>query len=257
MEDISKFRLNEIKKEQRRNNEIVEENTVKYKDTIKAYNEYLDYVSYLIKALSIPNNEINRMIILGILIKKGIFSEDKQFFYEKDKKEIMGYSGISIVKGIGNDNNISHFSYDVLEKFDSACEPIYVRRALKDSEEYAYDSKVINLVEFRNNLYGYDIVDGRIYAFIHDGFMKELFTKRISYLMYDGIRDMQEQNKSIDTVRSLERIMDSYKHKRILSYDEYKIFRDIAMTRADNPRLLNDFSNSSKKLIKRITDNLR
>lgn len=257
MEDVSRFKLKEIKNVQRKNSEIIDQNSVKYKDAIEAYHDYLDYVSYLIKTLSIPDIDINRVIILGMLIKKGIFSEDNQFFYEHDKNEIKGYPGISIVKGIGDDNSISHFSHDTLDKFDTVCEPLYVRKALKDGEEYTYDHKVINLIEFRNNIYGYDIVDDRIYAYIHDGFFKELFTKRNAYLMYDGIKDMEEHDKSIQMIKSFERVMDSYRNRRIMGYDEYKIFHDFANFKTNNPRLLNDFNNSSKKLIKRITDNLR
>ena len=240
------------------NKKEITENEKTYKDNIEAYKEYLEKIAFLVKTLSVPNNSISSSVIVRNLVDAGTFSQNMDFSFRDDLEQIKGFEDMSIIKGLGSDKNICLFNAKILHSLNQMSDVFYAHSAFKDDLDYIYGKRIINLIEFKDNLYGYDSVKDSLYCFIHDGVMMEMFKKRPNYLMYDWYSDILYNDASYESTVALKDLYDKYKNRRLISLDDYQGIHKLANgVTYDSPLLMKDFNNSTKKYIRRITDNMK
>lgn len=238
------------------NNCSVENNALDYADNIKAYQKYVSFIAYLVKTLSLPNNAISSSIILSNLINKGIFSCNGKFIYKDEEKDILSnYSGLNIINGIGNSEQIGKFQNDVLNELYLYCDVISSTFFIDINEviRKVIPNYYINLIKYNNSVYGYDANRRKLLGIDADKLsFFPIFDEEIIYYQYLYDKDSDCSRKN-DTS-----LLDNLKNNAIISASEYKYI--CFMARGEllrNEDLFKDFHESSKKYIKEITRGLR
>ena len=88
--------------------------------------------------------------------------------------------------------------------------------------------------------------------------MIELFVTKPHYVYYKPYINLMCNGETVSSVNNLVKLFDNLKGKPIISLNEYKMIIDEAQKVIHGNSLLTDeFHRSSKKYIKRITDNLK
>lgn len=240
--------------------ERLRESAMNYGDNIRYYNEYLLRASYLVKAMSLPNNAISASLVLHFLTELGVFSDNYSFivggFIPDD---IVGFLGINVIRGNGVCRHVTGFQSDVLGKINMMSEPFYCYLSDKELDEpnKMECNHAVNLILYKDNLYGYDALNNGLYEFISDSAMKEMFTEKPHYIYYKPYMDIVLENTSISGVNNLIDIFGKIKEKEAISLDEYNFIHYWANSMVmKNIRLLNEFHESSKKYIRKITNRL-
>ena len=233
----------------------------KFAKSISAYNDYVKYIAYLIKCMATPNNAISASIILGLLTKMGIFSDNFELTTGQNTKDIIfGVLGINIICGKAVCRHVANFQSDILKELSLFSEPLYCHLALGNIENIAMAeaNHAINLIEYNNNLYGYDAYNDGIFSFIGRTKMRELFVSNPHYIYYKPYMNLVYNKETISSVNNLVSLFDVIKDNHIIDVAEYKmIMEEAGNTIYNSNLLLGEFHRSSKKYIKRITDNLK
>lgn len=238
----------------------VRDNALKHGSNIQAYDEYVNFIAYLVKCLGMPKNVLNISMILNIITKIGIFSDGCEIVLNKNPdNDLAGFLGINVMRGNAVCRNISWFQSDVLKKLGLISEPFYCYLS-KDKIDNPQDKEgnhVINLIEYKDNLYGYDALNGGLFKFVSDRELKEMFTDKVHYVYYKPYMDIMISGMDAGNTISMMQLFDIIKDKETITEKEYNKLKENAINAVSkNISLLNDFHESSKKYIKRITKNL-
>ena len=238
----------------------IRESAMKYGNNIQSYNEYLDRIAYLVKSMSLSKNAISASLVLHMLTKSGLFSDNHSFivggFIPDD---IKGFLGINVIRGNAVCRHVTNFQSDVLEKINMMSDPFYCYLSKIELEEpnKMECNHAINLILYKDNLYGYDALNNGLYQFISDNTMKEMFTNKPHYIYYKPYMDIVLENTSISGANNLIDIFDKIKEKDVISLDEYNYILYWANSMiTKNSKLLDEFHESSKKYIRKITNHL-
>lgn len=137
----------------------IRKNALKNGNNIKAYDEYVGLIAYLIKTLNMPNNAISASVILNRLTKMGLFSYDGKYVRTTDiGKQLIGFLGINVIEGASVCRHMASFHSDVLSKMNMMSYPFYCYLT-KNNDEDGNNFRcnhAINLIEYKSCLYGYD-----------------------------------------------------------------------------------------------------
>ena len=261
LDNYDKEVINYLYNVKERFNIDINKNTTKYKDNIEAYDEYINFIAYLIKCMSLPNNIISASIILSIITKMGVFSDNyKLFTNEKIQDDLYGFLGINIVKGYAVCRHFASFQSDVLKKLGYMCEPFYCYMSNRDiiDADKKLANHAINLIEYNNSLYGFDSYNNGLFSFVDNKKMKEMFVVDSHYIYYKPYINIMYNNETISSINNMIELFNNIKDKPDFDIREYKYIREMSEKMVlNNKGLLNDFHESSKKYIKRITDGLK
>ena len=162
---------------------IIKENIIKYEDNISAYNEYLNYVAYLVKVLAYPDNIMSAIVITNKVIRDGVFSKNKEFKYVYTiNNNIEGFLGLNVVNGYGNSRNISAFISDVLNKLGFKCNTAFANITDKEERDNNIQAnQTLNIFQYDGNIYGYDVMNNIFYVIDSSNRMKEIYYSRIFF----------------------------------------------------------------------------
>ena len=113
------------------------------------------------------------------------------------------------------------------------------------------------LTAYKITAKGYDALNNRLFRFISNRKLEELFCDNIHYMYYKPYIHMMFDGMDISGINNFISLFDVIKDKQIISLGEYNDVYDNAVDIVNkNNRLLDDFHESSKKYIKRITKNI-
>ena len=231
-----------------------------YGSNIEEYYKYIKRISYLVKSMSIPDNAISASIVLNKLTKTGMFSDNYCLVLRTPNiKDIAGFLGINIIRGEAVCRHITGFQGDVLGELNLMSEPFYCyvgKKKLEDAGKVEANH-VINLILYKDNLYGYDAMNDGLYQFVDDSVMEEMFTPKPHYIYYKPYMDIVMQNTSVNGANNLIDIFSKIKEKEVISQEEYNyiLYWADSMIKK-NSSLLDDFHESGKKYIRKITNHL-
>lgn len=237
----------------------IKENALQYGENIQAYNEYLNFIAYLIKVLSLPNNAISESIILKMLTDMGTFSKDQKLYTKCDKiDDIVGFWGMHVIDGRVSCRHIANFQSDVISRNHLYSEPFYCYIS-----EYDYQNlgnftvnHAINLIAHNGIYYGYDAVRNKLFSFIDGMKMKELFSDQPLFAYYKPNLKLIQNGHLIMDISYDMALFKKMENMPSLSLEEYNyIIYYIASALSNNKDLFKAFQMSSKKYIKRITNN--
>lgn len=231
-----------------------------YDKNIMAYNEFVKLIAYLIKSMNIPNNAITASMIIDILIKKGLFSENGKYSKGKNMKERrIGFSSIALIEGIGVCRNTTSFHSDVFRALNMMSYPFYCY-ATFDSLENGNDyeaNHVINLIEHNGTLYGYDAFNSMLFKFVSDREMLQMFSKEPLKLYYKPYVDVIVESLTLGNVNNLMALFGTVKDNELITVHEYlSMWKYAKKVTSENDFLFNLFKDTSKKRIKEITKGL-
>ena len=188
----------------------VRDNALLYGENIKAYNDYISFIAYLVKTMSMPNNAISSSIVLRLLTNKGIFSKNRKINYVSEiSDDIQGFLGMNVILGKVCCRHVANFQNDVLAKNYLISQPFncYMADEDIDNTDDLLPNHVINLVNYNDIYYGYDATNDKLFKFIDEFKMQELFTDQPSYILYaphsDMIINKSTKEKAKDRIRLL------------------------------------------------------
>ena len=236
----------------------VAENKIIYKDNMRAYNEYLNFVSYLVKVLSYPRNALSAVVAINTLIRKGVFSRDGIFQYRSPMTDnVEGCLGINIINGYGNSRNISAFINDVLVKLGYTSYVMYANVSANSHLQYGNlgANQALNLIEQDGALYGYDAVNNSFYKFIAKDKMQEIYTKNSPfYAYYSPYIDMVYSEMNAENVKSFMAVCEASVGNKIMDEDRFKFMVDYTTRQIDRSNvMLEDTVRYTKQYVDRIT----
>lgn len=238
-----------------------EVNFREYTFLISEYTKYMEYIANLIRELSIKDNTISASLILDILIKRGIFSNDLEFkFDSKVDNVLVSYLGINVIKGFGCCRHIATFNSDIINKLGLMSDPLYCYITDRNicNAHNMKGNHVINLIEYNATLYGYDTVFSTLFRFVDSLKLESIYNDRNLHVYYKPYVDMIFNDMSIQNVLSLIMLFDKVKDNDILSYNEYIDICRYSYDMIDkNSDLINEFQNYSKKFVKKIMSELK
>ena len=250
LEDIKYF---EECRTQYRNNK--EQSFEKNKDIFKYYDIYLEYIADLLIKLRL-NSSIDYSVALGYLIKKGYLSDGLKFSLEESDKEINGKLGISIVQGSGCCRNICDIQSDIFNILNINIIPFY---CYQGNDFFMGLNKkanhIINLVEYKNNMYGIDLYNDRLlYSFKNSYIMKSISSEHDSKIRYKPYYEIIIDGRTIDDIRERIKLFNEYSREKAISYFEYEmgIKYEIDNHLFEKKDELNEFHNKTKLLRKNI-----
>ena len=174
--------------------------------------------------------------------------------------DISGFLGINVILGKACCRHITSFQSDVLAKNFLISEPFHCYM----TEDNLLDAHgllpnhVINLINYNGIYYGYDATNDKLFEFVSENKMQQVFTDKPSFLFYaphsDMITNGMSREENEDKIKALFKKSEG---KKIISKDEYDEIRYFAKSITNNERLLNDYKESSKKYIKKITKGIK
>ena len=168
----SKARINDIVYllAKKKVNSVFNLDSINNKEILEAYKKYISEVKELVDSLKIKN-ELLCSIIIELLIKRGFFSCSLSFKNVKSHKEsVKLHSGTSILLGVGCCRNYAAFYDDVFEGMYN--HPTSYGGVLSDDDSTEKSNHVINLINYEDKIYGYDLFNGSPYTFVTPHEMK-------------------------------------------------------------------------------------
>ena len=80
----------------------------------------------LIKEIGIKNNEMSYSLVIGLLLKSGMFSDWHRFEYKTNIVESMyGCLGLQVIRGYGTCRHMASFYKDVFDKLGLYNDKLY------------------------------------------------------------------------------------------------------------------------------------
>ena len=236
------------------------ENEILYKENIRAYYEYINLIAYMVRVLSLPNNSICQSIVLNMLINNGLFSYEGEFKYKEYFREVKGFPGLNVVLGEGSMQHVAGFNHDVLSHNKLMSDVLYgyLTPSSRTDVENKKANAAINLIEYKNNLYGFDSKHEILFSFKDRMRMDDVFGTDMASIYYKPYMDMINGNLSIGKIHSMMQVYEALINKPVISKEEYEFILNYAKLEVGrNKELFDEFKNSSKKYIKRITNQIK
>lgn len=182
-------------------------NEMYFKETIKLYYEYIEEIVSFLTSLNIPKNEIFYSSLLSDWIYKGYFSSENQLQTTENNNyllNIFAYMGIDIINGHACCRHYSSFFKDVFNKlgFQADILPTYFLNQVPNKSLFYEATHAVNLINFNNNFYGYDPLNGRLYS-INDKMEMLPYTtqnKEDLIMVYAPLSDIIHENASFNNV---------------------------------------------------------
>ena len=241
-------------------NEKIARSLEKYKYIIKEYNLYLDCIVEELLKYNF-SSDLAYSIALGYLIKKGYLSNNLEFIPGVNNIEIPGKLGISILLGKGCCRNISEMHRDVFDKLDLPIIPFYCYQGvtLFNSGLDKEANHVINLVEYKGNLYGIDLHNGTLlYRFKNPFIMQTISSDHDEKLRYKPYYEIIAESRSIEEIKRRIEEFDRYSKMKHISDLEFElgIRYDVESILFENKDKLENFNDKTKVLRKSIINKM-
>lgn len=231
--------------------------TEMYLKTISLYDSFLNELIDLLLSLNL-NNSLEYSIALNYLIDKGYLSDSYIFKHKETFEEVEGKLGMSIVTGKGCCRNISAFHKDIFDKLDIYSKQFYCYEGIMSGVN-SYSNHVINLVEYKDNLYGIDLHNNSIlFHFKSPMVMKLISLINSGKLRYKPYYEIVTGESGIEDIKStIEKFREYSELKPIspLEYD-YDIKYSTRELMKSNKTKLENFSERTKVLKKDLVYNM-
>ena len=230
------------------------------KDLIDNYNIYLDCIVDELLKYNLDSS-LDYSVALGYLINKGYLSEDLVFNAKESDKEILGKLGISILLGSGCCRNICDMQEDIFKRLNINIMPYYCFQgfSLFNRGIDMPANHIINIVEYKNNLYGTDLYNRSIlYHFKSPFVMKSISSTHDESLRYKPYYELMIDGKKLEDVKKKIEMFNSYSKVKPISYFEYEMcirneIEELLFTKQDK---LKEFNNKTKVLRKDIINKM-
>ena len=157
---------------------------------------------------------------------------------------------------------MASFQSNVLEKNNLPDNVLFCDLATPTREHgtTAIPNYAVNLIEFRDTLYGYDTRRNLLLAFGHDGNLHPLYSEGSQNLEYTPITDIKVDDYAFEKRIPLLEMLDMFKGDKVITPGEYKyICEDIKRNIQRNAKydLFKDFGKNSEKYVKEITRGIK
>lgn len=228
-----------------------------YSKAISIYDTFLDEIIDELLKFNLSNS-LEYSLALNYLIDKGYFSESNSFKHKETFEEVEGKLGMSIVTGKGCCRNISAFHKDVFDKLDLYSKLFYCYEGMTSGVN-SYANHVINLVEYKDNLYGVDLHNNCVLFHFKKPMVMELVSLLNSgKLRYKPYYELVTGESDIEDIKDTIELFKGYSKVKPISPLEYN--HDIVNSTKDllesNKNRLDNFSEKTKILKKNLVNNM-
>lgn len=236
---------------------LKEKSCQRHDEKFKIYDEFILLVAKLIKEIGIKNNEISYSLIIGLLLKAGMFSDWHRFEYKTNIVEnLYGCLGLQVIRGYGTCRHISSFYKDVFDKLGLYNDKLYNYFSESNNEKIAKKNNanhVVNIIRYNDGYYGIDLANDYIFEFVNELKMKSMFKKEIVYIFGKPYMDILVEGLSYE---EMENKLNNYRNninRGTLDKKEYfDILRDTRESILRSEDILLDFNNDRRNYIKRL-----
>lgn len=222
-------------------NERIEQAKLKYvennlklynqnKELVLMYNEYIEHIVELFDYIKNNDSDLFYTIVFAILLEIGFFSADRKItLNEEMSEELIFKTGINIICGKGLCRNVAFFYEDVFKYFYNY--PLKVccfdKHGEVTEETKTYGNHVINLTDYHDTLYGFDLTNRCIFK-IKDyhkfeglGFDYSLEHKPNGDLLFDLTASLEKKSNFLNEEAQRKKLFKIAASRNILSLEEY------------------------------------
>ena len=233
----------------------------RYNRAINYYDSFLDTISDELLKLDLDNS-LEYSIALNYLIENGYLSDNHSFESKVSDFEVLGKLGMSVIWGSGCCRNISEMHKEVFERLDLKIIPFYCYEGndLFKRGKKRQANHVINLVEYRDNLYGIDLYNhSMLYHFKNPFVLKSIASYYSGTLRYKPYYEIIMDGRSIDDIKRRVNEFSNYSKNDFISYLEYEddIKYEVKKKMEDSCGELSNYYDKTKMLKKRIIAEVR
>jgi len=249
-----KFMINEILANGLKNL-IRKEDKIEYSENYEIINDYFTYIRLiqeLFDRIKIKN-ELERAILLKILIEEGYFSINQHFSFNIVKEKIKMFQGLEVIIGNGCCRNISSFYQDIFIKENHPL--IFGGTLSSDGSISNHSNHVMNLIKFHDKLYGYDLTNGLIFSFVNRYQMKASGNKTY-YMTYTSYWDLVYTDYELNEINNN---LDNYASSispTISTNKHIKYIKEVNKIIDENAKLLVNFHNKTDKIRQDIKEKI-
>lgn len=233
----------------------------KYRDLLFDYDQFITKVSYLLLELNVPKNGLSYAIVMSKLLNDGYFSLGSFEYKTLLKNELAADNGINVVEGRGCCRNTTDFCSDVLEKLGESNGKFYCYDSGFKSKTLAKINQarhVINLVKYKDNLYGYDITNDLACRFINKWQLKGMSEYSNMYFTYKPYCAYLIDNIGYSQANDMLREFDKAANKKSIDIYELKEMKSKLLNMLkDNTSTLNEFNKNTLDLKMEICNKLK
>jgi len=228
----------------------------KNKEIINDYYKFINLIRELFEKLKL-DNELETIILLKELINIGLFSANETFLPRLKCDEIWHFEGISVVNGSGCCRHLASFYQNI---FRDLKHPTFLggnlsEKKLKLMRKPIISNHAINLVNYHDQLLGYDISNEIVFSFINKNQLRDIFSKN-SFFTYKSYWDLLHFNYSCEDIN---KNLDLFKRNvgAKISREEYEqVLLNVKKIIDANLKLFNMFFNYTYKLKNQIHEQI-
>lgn len=219
---------------------------------ITLYKDFLLETKNLIDLLHITNNDLEYAIVLEYLIHNGYLSYNQKFYPTSNNIDLRYNLGINVITGNAVCRHISKFYSDIIDNKNNypteyRCQ--YDKNRNSFSSKFSLGNHIINLVFYKDVLYGIDLLNKKIFSFINGIEMQTLDHDTPLYLRYKPFFDIINGAIDVENVRDNISLFKYYARCASLTYEEaYDIKKRIYSLLEEKKDLLNSFDNETSAL---------
>ena len=241
-------------------NEILDLELIAYKNILENYDLFIEEAAKLIKSLKLDSS-LDTSLAIGYLIKNGYLSYNKEFNTEDTTIELLNKEGISIIAGEGCCRNFSDMQKSIMDKLGFKTKKFYCYQqdSLLASPKNEEANHVLNLIQYKDNIYGIDIYNHNLlYRFINKFSLKAISPYTSNRLRYKPYCEMIRENKTLKDIYESLKLYDSYKDKPFIYTQDYEdyLFKINKKLENENERF-NNFHEKTKELKKEIYNDIK
>lgn len=208
-------------------NDILALELIGYKNTIENYDFFIEEAAKLIKSLNLDSS-LAISLAISYLIKNGYFTYNKEFTEDETTTELLNREGISIIAGEGCCRNFSDIQMSIMNRLDYKTKKFYCyhQTTFLASPKNEEANHVLNLIEYKGNIYGIDIYNyNLLYRFANKFSLVSISKLTNDKLRYKPYCEMIRENTSMKEIFDNLNLFESCKNKPFIYSQDYEKFQ--------------------------------
>lgn len=248
----SKVWFRDFKEERLINEAKIKNNRVNNIELLSIYNEYIKFISTIVKQLGIKDNSISYSYIISNMIEDGYLSDNGKFIRTDNSRELLdmlGFWGLDVVFGRGCCRHVSSIQKDIFKELNLLSKFLFSYYSSKITEKH-----VVNIINNDGAFYVHDLINKSYLRFSSFGELTPYVDfETQERLIYDIKTDCLFDVDS-EMLEKFEFLVKIYTNGiKSMSFEELKdIIIETNNEYEKRNRLLNDFAYESKLYIKDI-----
>ena len=224
-----------------------------YASLIKEYDSYINIARKLVDEIVPNKDDLTKMNIIMYLIRNGVFSHTNTFEDKVPSVDILKSKlGLNILDGYGCCRHFSSFINDIMPQAISlACV------GEVDNPFISEANHVINKVEYKGEIYGFDAFNNALFEYTSEFEMKQIHEEEDMILYYKPYAEVMFYKRTFEEIKQFlmqikesgSKSINAQKLRLIESYTKVKVYI--------SKDLIQDFKSDTRVQLEGINEQIK